>query len=143
MPQFDITTYSSQVFWFAICFAIFYYFVSSKILPRIRDILKERQTVINEDLSSASFLEKEGENFLLNSENLRTQVTSQYQKQIDETSKTAARKREDAIENLKNKIEKDIEKSQQEIRSFIAQLGSKRDAAIKDLTLKIKEKVLN
>jgi F-type H+-transporting ATPase subunit b len=106
MPQFDITTFSSQVFWFAICFSVLYYFVSSKILPRIRDIAKDRQDVIDTDLSAASKSEKESEHLQNEIDSLRTNAAVKYQESLDQTSKTLAKQRENEIESLKKKSKK-------------------------------------
>ena len=59
MPQFDFTTYSSQIFWFSICFAILYLAVHFIITPRVRDILNTRKKIIDGDLSEASKINHE------------------------------------------------------------------------------------
>jgi F-type H+-transporting ATPase subunit b len=142
MPQFDITTYSSQVFWFAICFSLLYFFVSKIILPRISEIIKSRKSVIDKDLSLANKIETEIANLQNEIDALKTHASSSYQGKIEETSKSLAKERENAIENLKNKIEIDIKKSQSDIKEFLATSRQRSSNLISDITEKLKTKIL-
>ena len=78
MPQFDFSTYSSQIFWFSICFAILYFFASKIILPRIRDILGDRKVVIDTDISYAKNLEDQIADLQLKSDTLRKSANQEY-----------------------------------------------------------------
>ena len=43
LPQFDYTTYSSQLFWMFVTFTICYLVFSGKILPEISAVIQNRQ----------------------------------------------------------------------------------------------------
>ncbi|MBT7451768.1 MAG: F0F1 ATP synthase subunit B', partial [Rhodospirillaceae bacterium] len=43
MPQFDPSTFSSQLFWLLICFVVLYWVISKFAIPRIGDILEQRE----------------------------------------------------------------------------------------------------
>lgn len=60
-PQLDVTTYSSQVFWLAITFALLYLLMSRIALPRVTEVLDMRQTQINTNLDRAAQLNEEAE----------------------------------------------------------------------------------
>ncbi len=60
-PQLDVTTYSSQVFWLAVSFALLYLLMSRIALPRITEVLDMRQTQINTNLDRAAQLNDEAE----------------------------------------------------------------------------------
>jgi len=53
MPQLDISTFSSQLFWLAIAFVLFYLIVSRLIVPRISGVLENRANNIAADLAAA------------------------------------------------------------------------------------------
>ena len=141
MPQFDFSTYSSQIFWFSICFAILYYFTSKIILPRIKNILGDRRNVIDTDISFAKRLEDKIADLQLKADSLRKSANQEYQSKIDEAVKVSAKRREEMIAQLKEKIDQNTEKSKKEIAAFIANTKNKSDAAIKDLTQIIKQKI--
>ncbi|WPY00321.1 ATP synthase subunit b' [Candidatus Trichorickettsia mobilis] len=53
MPQFDISTYSSQIFWLAIIFSCLYLVISKIIAPTSEKILANRQQILDEYANSA------------------------------------------------------------------------------------------
>ena len=61
MPQLDVSTFSSQIFWLIICFSVLYYLLSRKALPRISEILEARQDRIAADLDQAQRLRRDAE----------------------------------------------------------------------------------
>lgn len=42
MPQFDVSTFPSQIFWLFLCFFIVYFYTSKVTLQRIKKVLEER-----------------------------------------------------------------------------------------------------
>lgn len=142
MPQLDTTQYGAQIFWFLLCFATLYIFASRVILPRIRNILKERKNVIDADLSLAAELDDKIYHLHQKTDALRKDATQQYQTKLEEVAKNAAANREKLIEELKAKIEQITEKSRRELKDFIAKSRADSEVAIKNLSQKIKEKLL-
>jgi F-type H+-transporting ATPase subunit b len=61
MPQLDVSTFSSQIFWLIICFSVLYYLLSRRALPRISETLEARQDRIAADLDQAQRLRREAE----------------------------------------------------------------------------------
>ena len=61
MPQIEISTFASQIFWLIICFGTLYYLLSRKALPRVAEILEARQDRIAVDLDEAQRLRREAE----------------------------------------------------------------------------------
>ena len=59
LPQLDLTTYPSQVFWLVISFVVLYFLVAKLAMPRIAEVLEERQERIEDDLDKAETLKKE------------------------------------------------------------------------------------
>lgn len=138
MPKLDLT----QLFWFFICFTTLYVYASSVILPRIRNILKDRKSVIDADTSSASELNDRISSLHSKTDSLRKNANQKYQAKLEEVSKEASLKREKMLEELKDKVEQITEKSRHDLKNFIAKSRSDSESAIKDLSQKIKEKLL-
>jgi F-type H+-transporting ATPase subunit b len=61
VPQLDVSTFSSQIFWLLICFGTLYYLLSRRALPRVSEILEARQDRIAADLDQAQRLRREAE----------------------------------------------------------------------------------
>jgi F-type H+-transporting ATPase subunit b len=61
LPQLDIQTYPSQIFWLIITFIVLYFLVSKIAVPRISEVLGEREERIADDLDKAETLKKEAE----------------------------------------------------------------------------------
>ena len=64
MPQIEVSTFSSQIFWLIICFATLYYLLSRRALPRVSEILEARQDRIAADLDQAQRLRRDAEKTL-------------------------------------------------------------------------------
>ncbi|MEO6395447.1 MAG: F0F1 ATP synthase subunit B [Devosia sp.] len=58
-PPFDVTTFASQLLWFAIAFAALYLLMSRVALPQIGSILDKRRARIEGDLAEAERLKGE------------------------------------------------------------------------------------
>jgi F-type H+-transporting ATPase subunit b len=61
MPQLNAGSYASQILWLIITFAVLYYLLKRKALPRVADILEARQERISNDLDKAANLREEAE----------------------------------------------------------------------------------
>jgi F-type H+-transporting ATPase subunit b len=143
MPQLDLTTYSSQIFWFALCFITLYIATSCLILPRISAILKNRKNIIDADLASAKDLDDKIYELESQTDKLRKDATSKYQIKLEEATKSATKQREKMIEDLKTKIDQNVAKSHKELQDLIAKSQSESETAIKNLTQQIEQKLTN
>jgi F-type H+-transporting ATPase subunit b len=61
MPQFDLSTFPSQIFWLVILFGLLYLALSRVALPRIGDVIEARANRIKKDLADAERLKSETE----------------------------------------------------------------------------------
>ncbi|MBM85051.1 MAG: F0F1 ATP synthase subunit B' [Rhodospirillaceae bacterium] len=99
LPQLDIATFPTQIFWLVVSFLVLYILVSRIALPRISEVLEERQDRIADDLDKAETLKKEAE-----------QVRGEYEKALAEARNQAhAAMREAQDEAAKNATETEAE----------------------------------
>ena len=56
LPQFDVTTFASQLFWLLIMSVVLYTFFAKKALPTISKVMDERKNTIQSDLETADRL---------------------------------------------------------------------------------------
>lgn len=143
MPQFDFTTYSSQIFWFSICFALLYLTMHCVVLPRIRNIISERKNVIDSDVTSAEELDSQITVIRVKTDILRKDAAQKYQAKLEETTREAMKQREKMIEELKEKIDDISKKSRQELKSFVEKSQAQSESAIQNLVQTIKAKIFS
>lgn len=61
MPQFDVSTFPTQLFWLAVTLILFYFAMRTIALPRIGNALEERRRKIDDDLDKAGRHREEAE----------------------------------------------------------------------------------
>jgi F-type H+-transporting ATPase subunit b len=61
MPQFDPTWYPAQLFWLLVCFVALYLLLSRMAMPRLGEVLHERQRKIDDNLDKAAELKAEAD----------------------------------------------------------------------------------
>ncbi len=86
MPQFDVTSFSSQLFWLGITFVTLFMVMSRFIIPRIHTVLENRQQRIEYDLDRAASLKAEAEQARETYEHALAEARSQAQNLLSEVS---------------------------------------------------------
>ncbi len=140
LPQFDPTSFPSQVFWLAVVFIILYIFFSRKTLPEISKVIENRQEHIQTDLDGAESLQKEAETIHQAYEEILDEARQKSMqsftgaelsiKERAEAENQAFRKRSiKEVEKTEKSVEKAKIKALSEIDSIAAQVA--RDAAEK------------
>ena len=61
MPQLDFSTFLPQIFWLFISLSFLYIFLSRYALPRVSDVIEERNDIIAQDIDSAKEYTAESE----------------------------------------------------------------------------------
>ena len=141
MPQFDFTTYLSQIFWFGLCFAVLFLSAHYLILPRIREIIKKRSKLIETDQNLASEISIKTEEINKEAEMNLQQANLQYQNKIAEILKTNQQIRDKKISELKENLEQKVSKSRAEIKEFIENSKTNNTKIINSIIEIIKNKI--
>ena len=106
MPQFNASTFPTQIFWLVLSFVLLYLLTSFLILPRVRDNLRLRKNKILNDLERAELIKLQIEK-LVKEYDLKI---SKAKGRANETLKSAFEKSDQdmvlQIDNIKKKIVK-------------------------------------
>ena len=89
MPQFDISTFSSQLFWLVLVFGALYIIVSNVIAPKAEDILTNRNRYLEENISASE-----------NDTNTAIALRKQKEERLKELNTHIEKLHEDAISAL-------------------------------------------
>jgi len=88
LPQFDLTTWSSQIFWLVVTFGLLYFVLAKFILPRIGEGINERSDRIADDLDAASRMTKEAEQARLSYERVMSDAKAKAHNIAETTRKS-------------------------------------------------------
>ncbi|WP_421875443.1 F0F1 ATP synthase subunit B' [Pacificispira sp.] len=117
MPQLDFSTYSSQVFWLVVTFAVLFILMWKVAIPRVGEVIEAREQKIRADLERA--------------EQLRTEIEETEQA----VEKALADARSEALETLRkaqDKIAADHAKKQEKLDAELAVKISDAEARIEE-----------
>jgi F-type H+-transporting ATPase subunit b len=158
MPQFDVSSFSSQLFWLIIVFGFLYFLISRFIAPKAESILTQRNGFLEENISHAEEYNnraksieamREGKLEEVNShvEDLHKQalemMESHFAHQKQELSVVLDKKKEKALAQIQNYIDKfhvTEPDSCIKLAAFIIQKVTNKDADI-ELLKKIHGKI--
>lgn len=131
LPQMDISSYSSQIFWLIVTFGILYIFMWKIAIPQLRTTVEERKDKISNDLSDAEQLKIEAQSIL---EEYEAKITSSNIEAIS------------IFNNTKSDIDKKIDLSKKETDEKIKKLIEESQRAIenkeKNVVNEIREKTI-
>ena len=142
MPQFDSSSFVSQIFWLVVCFSLLYYFMSKVYLPKIRSILQKRGEAIDNDTLLANNLRKRIDELNDMNSCLKSNSASNYKIIIEQSIKQSLLDRDKALGDLKKKIDKINLQSNQNIATFVKDQKSNCEVAIKEFVMVINNKLL-
>jgi F-type H+-transporting ATPase subunit b len=90
MPQFWLEDFTPQIFWLAVSFIVFYFLMSRVALPRIADVLEQRQDRIAADLDKAEEHRRDAEATLAEYETALAEARSGAQAVLAENAQQGA-----------------------------------------------------
>lgn len=126
LPQFDPSSYPSQIFWLTITFVVLYVIFSKKVLPDISSTLEDRKNRIDSDIETAEKLKKQAE-----------ETQAAYEQALEaahtESSKLMI-KTQDALQKAAVKKNDDFRsRSDNEIQALEKRLEQAKQSALEDM----------
>jgi F-type H+-transporting ATPase subunit b len=111
MPQLDVTTFPSQLFWLGVSFIVLYLVLSTMAVPKIVRILGIREETIEEKINTASTYREEAE-ILLNEYETALAVAKAEAQEHTQTvsqkvSRDIAKKKKNFLSKLTNRLHRE------------------------------------
>lgn len=126
MPQFDPSTFASQIFWLAIAFFVLYLIVSRYAIPRLGEVMEQREKMVQDDLERAEQLKAETE-----------EAIKVYEKALADARTQATgllRETQDDISRINEARNKEVSaRIAQQIKDGEERIGQARDAALAEV----------
>ena len=138
MPQLEITTYPSQIFWLVVSFLILYLIMSRIIIPRISSVIKNRESEIKNNIHIAEQMYKDTEIINNEYEETKKNIENEARGIINHLKETTSKKINNSTELLKKRLEQKLEKNEQEI------INKKKKVLkeIKKISLNLSEEII-
>jgi F-type H+-transporting ATPase subunit b len=126
LPQLDTRTYPSQIFWLILSFALLYWLLKTKAIPRIADILETRQDRIGADLDRAARLRADAEAALKKHDAILAEAQAKAQRRLREAQERVAAE----LARHQAELDADIAKR---LRDAEARINAAKSAALADV----------
>lgn len=117
LPQLDTSTYAPQLVWLVISFAVLYYLMSKVALPRIGEVLEDRQARIDDNLKKAEALKADAD-----------AAADAYEKSLSE----ARSKAHDTIKQVRDKAAAEAQEKQNKLADKLVQQIQSAEGKIAD-----------
>lgn len=104
LPQLDAHTYPTQIFWLVVTFVILYAIMSKVALPRIAEVLEERQERIADDIETAERLRSEAAKVQAEYEKALADARGKAQELFRETGDLLAKEQSEAEAETAKKL---------------------------------------
>jgi F-type H+-transporting ATPase subunit b len=133
MPQFDPSVWSPQIVWLAISFVVLYLLMTRVVLPRLSDVLEEREHKINENLRRAEVLREDSEVAVAEYERTMSEARSQAQESLRAVREQITKEAADRHAELGRRLHADVTAAE----ARIADARDKAAEGIRDMAIDV------
>ena len=131
MPQFDPAVWTPQLVWLAISFIVLYVLMAKVALPRVTEVLEEREERINESLRRAEMLRLRAEDAIAAYERTIADVRAQAAEEVRMAREQAAADSAERNARLSERLMREIGAAEERIHGArAAAIAGLRDVAI-------------
>lgn len=131
MPQFDPTVWQPQLIWLAITFAVLYLLMAKVALPRVGEVLEEREQRINLSLRRAEDLKQRAEDAVAEYEKTIADVRAKAAEEVRQAREAAAAEAAANHEKLGARLESEVAAAEERIhKARTAAIAGLRDVAV-------------
>ena len=141
MPQLDTSTFASQLFWLCICFFTMLFIMSKIIIPKIADILEQRQRKIDSYLNKAYQIKLQADEALKKYQDALTDATQKANASLAETQNELNKLVEKKQQDLDLRLHKKIMEGEAEIEQSREDALNKVKSISEELALEIIKKI--
>ena len=143
MPQLEISTFPSQIFWLVVSFLILYIIMAKVIVPRISSVIKNRENEIKNNIDISEQLYRDTEIINDEIEKIKNDTETEAREIINNLRININKKINENNQILKNKLEKKLEKDEKNIFKKKEKVLKEIDKIAFNLSQEIIKKISN
>lgn len=141
MPQLDVFTFPSQLFWLCVCFLALYLIIRFIAAPKIAQSLEVREEAINEKLNQASTYREQAESLLADYEATLAQAREQAQQHYKAATRAITSELSQKQKDLHDKINDHLHLAEQKLYRERIEASKEIKTVAADLASTILEKI--
>ena len=130
LPQLDIDTWPSQLFWLVVLFGAGYLVMAKMVTPRIGAVLEERRKTLNGDLEKARNASADAAKIRADYESDLEKARSEAGEYAKQAAAEAAKKADDADAKIAQKLAKKAEAADAKIAQKLSKKVAKAEAKL-------------
>jgi F-type H+-transporting ATPase subunit b len=131
MPQFDPAVWTPQLVWLAITFVVLYVLMAKIALPRVSEVLEDREVRINESLRKAELLKLRAEDAIAAYEKTIADVRAKAAEEVRTAREQAAAESAERNARLSERLANEIAAAERHIDAAReAAIAGLRDVAV-------------
>ncbi|MBI2706788.1 MAG: hypothetical protein HYX35_00480 [Proteobacteria bacterium] len=141
MPQLDVTTFPSQLFWLGVCFLALYGILYYVALPKITRVLESRERTLEEKINKASLYREQAETLLAEYEAALASARSESQEKSRAMARAVSSEMAHKQKEFLDKINDRLHVGEQELFRARLETGSNIKEVSRELAKAILEKL--
>lgn len=135
MPQLNPAVWMPQIIWMVITFCLLWFLVHRLVLPRLSQVLDDREFRINDSLRKAEALKRDAEDAVAAYERMMADARSKARDTVRAVRERSAQQAAERHGQLTERLNKEIEAAE----ARIAQARDEALAGIRDIAVSISE----
>lgn len=110
MPQFNFSTYSSQIFWLLTCFGVFFSYIKFYFIPKLEAILVKRNQEIEETKRLIEQNNRDAQKNFEEADKILRETYALAHKIVSDAKEQARIEQENALKEIQNSQKRAVEK---------------------------------
>ncbi|WP_085441337.1 F0F1 ATP synthase subunit B [Magnetofaba australis] len=142
LPQFDSSSFSSQMFWVIVSFVALLFLLRKYVVPAVNDVLDARAKRISDEIEAAENSRKEAERLLEEHRTQLAEARANINQMMEQAQKDATANREKAMAELDADLSKKKDAAMAEIDTARKKAMSEIRGVAVDVAMEVAEKLI-
>lgn len=141
LPQFDFTTFPSQIFWLTIFFGIMYVVFGSKTLPAISTTIENRRRHVQSEIENSERMADEARLVQTQYEQRLEMARQDAGEIIAQTDRSVKQMNEEALEKFRGRFDEEVQAMEQSIENAKTEIYAELKVASSEIAVTAIDKV--